>query len=216
MRSVDAGIPPSFGVVLRHQRHHRGRKHDLLHRARRLLLMADERLDDKGNLDPRPATRKAKCATRGTPIKWTRYLHHQRRRHRRCVRCSPRRQSTRSSRAAEVRRPGRTFTKWESQIAAWHRSHVSNGPTEAINNLVKRVLVTTFGMTNFRNYRIRSVLYAGKPDWALRAITHAEIRSAPFDKRLHTCYVETKENRSGTPLTWDDSTDFERTLVSIV
>jgi transposase len=38
----------------------------------------------------------------------------------------------------EVRRLGRTIAKWRSQIVAWDRSHVSNGPTEAVNNLVKR------------------------------------------------------------------------------
>jgi len=32
----------------------------------------------------------------------------------------------------EVRRLGRTIVKWRHQIAAWHRSHVSNGPTEAV------------------------------------------------------------------------------------
>ena len=36
----------------------------------------------------------------------------------------------------EVRRLRRTITKWAAQIVAWHQSHVSNGPTEAINNLV--------------------------------------------------------------------------------
>ncbi|MGH3518084.1 MAG: transposase [Haloechinothrix sp.] len=39
----------------------------------------------------------------------------------------------------EVRRLGRTIAKWRHQIVAWHHAHVSNGPTEAINNLVKRV-----------------------------------------------------------------------------
>ena len=39
----------------------------------------------------------------------------------------------------EVLRLGRTIRRWRHQIVAWHRSHVSNGPTEAINNLVKRV-----------------------------------------------------------------------------
>jgi len=39
----------------------------------------------------------------------------------------------------EVRRLGRTIKRWRDQILAWHRSHVTNGPTEAINNLVKRV-----------------------------------------------------------------------------
>jgi hypothetical protein len=32
----------------------------------------------------------------------------------------------------EVRRLGRTIKRWRDQIVAWHRSHVSNGPTEAI------------------------------------------------------------------------------------
>jgi hypothetical protein len=31
----------------------------------------------------------------------------------------------------EVRRLGRTIRRWRDQIVAWHRSHVSNGPTEA-------------------------------------------------------------------------------------
>lgn len=34
---------------------------------------------------------------------------------------------------------GRTIKRWRDQIVAWHRFHVSNGPTEAVNNLVKRV-----------------------------------------------------------------------------
>ena len=35
----------------------------------------------------------------------------------------------------EVRRLGRTITRWAAPIVAWHRSHVTNGPTEAVNNL---------------------------------------------------------------------------------
>ncbi len=64
----------------------------------------------------------------------------------------------------EVRRLGRSIARWRDQITAWHRSHVSNGPTEAANNLVKRV---AFGMRNFDHYRIRSLLYAGRPNWTL-------------------------------------------------
>ena len=67
----------------------------------------------------------------------------------------------------EIRQLGRTITKWRSQIAAWHQAHVSNGPTEAANNLIKRVKRVAFGFTSFRNYRIRTLLYAGKPNWAL-------------------------------------------------
>lgn len=32
----------------------------------------------------------------------------------------------------EVRQMGRTIAKWRHQIVAWHRAHVSNGPTEAV------------------------------------------------------------------------------------
>jgi transposase len=67
----------------------------------------------------------------------------------------------------EVRSLGRSISNWRRAIAAWHRSHVSNGPTEAVNNLIKRVKRVAFGITNFRNYRIRALLYAGRPNWQL-------------------------------------------------
>jgi hypothetical protein len=51
----------------------------------------------------------------------------------------------------EVRSLGRTLVRWKQQIAAWHRSQVSNGPTEAANNLIKRVKRAAFGFTSFRN-----------------------------------------------------------------
>ena len=67
----------------------------------------------------------------------------------------------------EVQRFGRTITRWSSQISAWHRARFTNGPTEAINNLVKRVKRVAFGITNWTNYRTRALLYAGRPDWTL-------------------------------------------------
>lgn len=67
----------------------------------------------------------------------------------------------------EVRRLGRTIARWAAQIVAWHRSHVSNGPTEAVNNLAKRIKRVAFGLVNFRHHRIRCLLYAGQPDWTL-------------------------------------------------
>ena len=32
---------------------------------------------------------------------------------------------------------------------------------------MKRVKRAAFGFTNFANYRIRALLYAGRPNWAL-------------------------------------------------
>ena len=34
-----------------------------------------------------------------------------------------------------------------------------------INNLIKRIKRVGFGFRNFANYRIRVLLYAGKPNW---------------------------------------------------
>jgi transposase len=67
----------------------------------------------------------------------------------------------------EVQRLGRTITCLRHQIAAWHRGRVTNGPTEAVNNLIKRVRRVAFGITNWNNYRTRALLYAGKPNWSL-------------------------------------------------
>ncbi len=77
----------------------------------------------------------------------------------------------------EIRQLGRTLQRWSHQIAAWHHSWVSNGPTEAVNNLIKRVKRAAFGFRNFANYRIRALLYAGGPNWdLLPTLNPAEIR----------------------------------------
>ena len=64
---------------------------------------------------------------------------------------------------------GRTIGRWTAQITNWHISKVTNGPTEALNNLIKRIKRAAFGFRNFANYRIRALLYAGKPNWDLLA-----------------------------------------------
>lgn len=46
---------------------------------------------------------------------------------------------------------------------------MSNAPSEAANNLLKRVKRVASGSTRLRNYRIRVLLYAGQPNWDLLA-----------------------------------------------
>lgn len=58
----------------------------------------------------------------------------------------------------EVQWFGRTITRWRHQISAWHQARFTNGPTEAVNNLVKRVKRVAFGLTNGTNYRTRALL----------------------------------------------------------
>jgi transposase len=66
---------------------------------------------------------------------------------------------------AEVRKLGRTIKRWFEKICNYHLARVSNGPTEALNNLIKRIKRIGFGFRNFENYRIRALLYAGRPNW---------------------------------------------------
>lgn len=65
----------------------------------------------------------------------------------------------------EVQRLGRTLHAWFDKICNFHLARTSNGPTEALNNLVKRIKRIGFGFRNFENYRIRALLYAGRPNW---------------------------------------------------
>jgi transposase len=58
----------------------------------------------------------------------------------------------------EVRSLGRTLKRWRDQIIAWHKLHITNGPTESMNNLAKRVKRVAFGFRSFKNYRIRALL----------------------------------------------------------
>lgn len=69
----------------------------------------------------------------------------------------------------EVRSLGPTLERWRDHVVAWHEAKVTNGPTEAINNLIKRIKHIGFGLRRFRHYRARALLYAGKPNWNLLA-----------------------------------------------
>ena len=153
---------------------HRGHKTDPLYRARRLLTKAHERLDDRGDAKLRGLLHA------GDPCGEVQMTWHAKETIRSIYHiddCDLASQFVDqltddlqdSSMPLEVRALGRTIARWRDQIVAWHRARVSNGPTEAINNLIKRVKRVAFGITNFRNYRIRALLYAGKPNWDLLA-----------------------------------------------
>ena len=153
---------------------HRGRKDDPLYRARRLLIAAHERLSEAGDAklrgllaagDPRGEVRlawHAKETLRGLydidcPQLAGAYL------------TELADNLTDTDCAPELRRLGRTLGRWHHQIVNWHRARVTNGPTEAINNLIKRVKRAAFGFRRFAHYRIRALLYVGRPNWALLA-----------------------------------------------
>lgn len=66
----------------------------------------------------------------------------------------------------EARSLSRTLKRWKEQIVAWHRSHVTNGPTEAANNLIKRVKRAAFGFRQFGNFRVRASSVPTSPVWS--------------------------------------------------
>ena len=150
---------------------HRGRKDDPLYRCRRLLVMADERISDAGRVrlrglldagDPHHEVRDAwhaKEIVRGI------YAHTDKATAEGWV-DDIARDFTDREMPVEVRRLGRTIKRWKTEILAWHDAQVTNGPTEAVNNLSKQIKRDAFGFRNFRHFRIRTLLYAGRPDWS--------------------------------------------------
>ncbi len=61
----------------------------------------------------------------------------------------------------EVRSLGRTLARWRQEILNRHRTGASNGPTEGLNLLVKKVKRAGHGFRSFANYRLRILLHAG-------------------------------------------------------
>ena len=153
---------------------HRGHKHDPLYRSRRLLTRADERLQDHGRtkllglLDAGDPRGEVRAAWHAKEVVRSIYDHHD---PDLAVAFVDRlgRDLQDESCPVEVRSLGRTLIRWKRQIAAWHQAHLTNAPTEAANNLIKRIKRVAFGLRRFRNHRIRVLLYAGRPNWDLLA-----------------------------------------------
>ncbi len=65
----------------------------------------------------------------------------------------------------ELMRLARTLDSWREELLAYFTTGgVSNGPTEAVNLLIKRIKRIGFGFRNFDNYRLRLLLHCGV-DW---------------------------------------------------
>jgi transposase len=65
------------------------------------------------------------------------------------------------SHVPEVRRLGRTIKRWKVEILNNLVTNASNGPTEAVNLLVKKIKRSRHGFRNFENYRLRLLLHCG-------------------------------------------------------
>jgi transposase len=149
---------------------HRGRRDDPLYRARRVLLMGEENLDAEGT------ERLASLLELGDPGGEVAIAYRIKERLRDFYRAANhdearrileelQRHCLKRAMPPEVQKLGRTIKNWFDKIANYHLARVTNGPTESLNNLIKRIKRIGFGFRNFENYRIRALLYAGKPNW---------------------------------------------------
>lgn len=151
---------------------HRGRKGDPLYRSRKLLAMAEERLDESASAklrgllaagDPDGAVfeawRAKEClrdlyTLHGAPVLAGRWI-------------DGLIDDCRDAGAKEVRGMARTLKRWRDQILAWHTTGVTNGPTEGLNSIIKKVKRVGAGFRSFANYRLRVLLAVGGCDWSL-------------------------------------------------
>ncbi len=144
---------------------HRGRRDDPLYRIRRRLLVGHERLTDQqhervltmlGHGDRHgdvTATYFAKELLRD--VYDARTVRAARRRLRRFY------EHCDQTGVRECRRLARTIRAWEAEVLAFHTTGRSNGPTEGINLLIKKVKRVGHGFRNFNNYRLRLLLHCG-------------------------------------------------------
>jgi transposase len=145
---------------------HRGRKHDSLYRIRKLLLMTAEQLTEPGRARLRARlaagdpTGELAAAWQGKELLRAIYavvgMPAARAALERFYRWSD------GVQVAELSRLARTVRAWEAEILAWHVTEgCSNGPTEAVNLLIKNVKRVGHGFRNFDNYRLRLLLHCG-------------------------------------------------------
>jgi transposase len=160
---------------------HRGRKGDPLYRIRRRLLAAHDRLgpetydrmvvlleagDPSGEVAAAYLAKEllrevyATTAVAAARQRLERFYAH-----------------CRSAEVPELARLARTMRIWERQVLAWHTTRLTNGPTEAVNLLVKKIKRVGHGFRNFDNYRLRLLLHCGV-QWQTRPAASMQIGRA--------------------------------------
>jgi transposase len=145
---------------------HRGRKRDPLYRIRKLLGTAHEQLTQRGRVRLRAGLAlgdpggEVVAAWQGKELLRGVYAADGTADARRALArfyhwCN-------GVQVPELSRLARTVRTWEAEILAFHSTGgCSNGPTEAMNLLVKKVKRVGHGFRNFGNYRLRLLLHCG-------------------------------------------------------
>jgi transposase len=163
---------------------HRGRKPDPLYRIRKLLLTAAEQLTGRGWVRLRAGLAagdpggEVVAAWQGKELLRAVYAASDLARARAALERFYRWAD--GVGVAELSRLARTVRAWEAEILAFHATGgCSNGSTEALNLLIKKVKRVGHGFRNFSNYRLRLLLHCG-----VRWQTHRTVRLRGRSPRL--------------------------------
>jgi transposase len=148
---------------------HRGRKVDPLFRIRKLLLRADEQLDERGRDkmlaglrfgDPHDEVLGAWLAKEAVrSIYLTDDVDDA------AALLDNAIEACANDDVPEIRTMAHTLSRWRAEILNHHRTGASNGPTEGLNFCAKQVKRAGRGFTNFDHYKLRVLLHAGGVTW---------------------------------------------------
>jgi transposase len=163
---------------------HRGRKREPLDRIRKLLLVAAEQLTSRGRVRLRAGlaagdpTGEVVAAWQGKELLRAVYAANDQAGARAALERFYRWSD--GVQVPELARLARTVRAWEAEILAFHSTKgCSNGPTEAMNLLIKKVKRVGHGFRNFTNYRLRLLLHCGVT-WQTHRTARLRSRSPRF------------------------------------
>ena len=160
---------------------HRGRKRDPLYRIRKLMLTGAERLEGPGLErmllgirvgDPDDEVLGAWLAKESVRDVYLAEGHDDA-----TLLLDKAIEGCRTDPVDEITTLGRTLAKWRTEILAHHTTGASNGPTEGLNLLVKKVQRAGHGFRSFANYRLRILLHAGGANWPAQRPPAPKIRT---------------------------------------
>ena len=83
----------------------------------------------------------------------------------------------RADQVPEVGSLAKTLARWRTEILAHHITGASNGPTEGLNLLIKKVKRAGHGFRSFANYRLRILLHTGGVNWPAQRPPAPRIRT---------------------------------------
>jgi transposase len=158
--------------VQQEQLGHRGRKRDPLYRIRKLLLGGFERISDQAEqrilLGLRAGDPDGEVTAAWLAKESVRDIYASEDAEEAALLLDKTIAACAQDLVPEIRSLGSTLRSWRTEILAHHLTGISNGPTEGLNLLVKKIKRVGHGFHLFVNYRLRVLLHTGGVTWPQR------------------------------------------------